>query len=96
MTPVVHPGRFLKLELKARSMSANQLALAVGVPSGQITDIINEKRGITADTATRLGRFFGVPPRFWVDFQSEYELAVVARDKGAEIARRVRPADEAA
>jgi addiction module HigA family antidote len=95
MAPVVHPGRFLKRELVARSLSANRLSLDIGVPSGRITDILNERRGITADTAVRLGRYFGNNPQFWLDLQSQYDIGIVQREKGAEIARRVRPADAA-
>ena len=62
MVPV-HPGKILKRELAARHLSANQLALALRVPSGRITDILNGKRGITAETALRLGRYFGNAPR---------------------------------
>jgi addiction module HigA family antidote len=95
MPPVVHPGRFLKRELAARGLSANRLALDLGVPSGRITDILNGRRGITADTAVRLGRYFGNRPQFWLDLQSQYEIALVERDRGGEIAERVRPADAA-
>jgi addiction module HigA family antidote len=56
MTPVSHPGRLLKRELTARKLSANRLSLDIGVPSGRITDILNARRSITADTAVRLGR----------------------------------------
>jgi antitoxin HigA-1 len=95
MAPVVHPGRLLKRELAARKLSANRLSLDIGVPSGRITDILNGRRGITADTAVRLGRYFGNSPQFWLDLQSQYDIGVVEREKGAEIARRVRPADAA-
>ncbi len=95
MPPAVHPGRLLKRELTARSLSANRLALDIGVPSGRITDILNSRRSITADTAVRLGRYFGNGARFWLDLQSQYEIAVIEREHGAEIARRVRPADAA-
>ena len=91
----VHPGRLLRRELRARDLSANRLALDLGVPSGRITDILNERRSITADTAIRLGRYFGNRPQFWLDLQSQYDIAVVERDHGREIARRVRPADAA-
>ena len=90
-----HPGRFLKRELKARELSANRLALDLGVPSGRITDILNGRRSITADTAVRLGRYFGNRAQFWLDLQSQYDIAVIEREHGAEIARRVRPADAA-
>jgi antitoxin HigA-1 len=95
MPPAVHPGRRLKRELAARSLSANRLALDLSVPSGRVTDILNGRRGITADTAIRLGRCFGNRPQFWLDLQSQYEIALVERDRGSEIAQRVRPADAA-
>jgi len=95
MAPVAHPGRLLKRELVARKLSANRLALDIGVPSGRITDIINGRRSITADTAVRLGRYFGNSAQFWLDLQSQYDIAVIEREHGAEIARRVRPADAA-
>lgn len=95
MTPVSHPGRLLKRELAARKLSANRLALDLGVPSGRITDILNGRRAISADTAVRLGRYLGNSAQFWLDLQGQYEIALVERDRGAEIARRVRPADAA-
>lgn len=95
MAPVVHPGRLLKREMAARDLSANRLALDLGVPSGRITDILNGRRAITADTALRLARYFGNSAQFWLDLQSQYDIAVVEREKGAEIAKRVRPADAA-
>ena len=95
MPPAVHPGRLLKRELNARQLSANRLALDIGVPSGRITDILNGRRAITADTAVRLGRYFGNGAQFWLDLQGQYDIGVVEREKGAEIIRRVRPADAA-
>src|SRR5476649_2629400 len=95
MAPVVHPGRLLKRELAARKLSANRLSLDIGVPSGRITDILNARRAITADTAVRLGRYFGNSAQFWHDLQGQHDIAVVEREKGAEIAKRVRPADAA-
>lgn len=95
MTPVSHPGRLLKRELAARGLSANRLAIDLGVPSGRITDILNGRRAISADTAVRLGRYFGNGAQFWLDLQGQYEIAKVEREKGAEIARRVTPADAA-
>jgi antitoxin HigA-1 len=95
MPPAVHPGRFLKRELGARVLSANRLALDIGVPSGRITGILNGRRGISADTAVRLGRYFGNRPQFWLDLQSQYDIAVIECDHGAEISRRVRSADAA-
>jgi addiction module HigA family antidote len=95
MTPVSHPGRLLKRELAARRLSANRLSLDIGVPSGRITDILNARRSITADTAVRLGRYFGNGAQFWLDLQGQYDIAVVEREHGREIAKRVRPADAA-
>jgi len=95
MATATHPGSLLKRELKARALSANRLALDLGVPSGRITDILNGRRSITADTAVRLGRYFGNRAQFWLDLQSQYDIAVIEREHGAEIARRVRPADAA-
>ena len=60
----IHPGRILKREIDARGLSANKLALALRVPSGRITQIINGKRGISAESALRLSRYFGNSARF--------------------------------
>jgi addiction module HigA family antidote len=95
MIQVVHPGRLLKRELDARGLSANRLALDLGVPSGRITDILNGRRSITADTAVRLGRYFGNRAQFWLDLQTQHDIAVVEAERGNEIAKRVRPADAA-
>jgi len=90
MVPV-HPGRVLKRELTSRDLSANRLALALRLPSGRITDILNGKRGISPDTALRLGRYFGNSPRFWLNLQTAYELAVAEKESGARIASEVKP-----
>lgn len=95
MTPLAHPGGLLKREMTARSLSANRLALDLGVPSGRVTDILNGRRSITAETAVRLGRYFGNGAQFWLNLQSQYDIALVERDRGEEIARSVRPADAA-
>jgi addiction module HigA family antidote len=95
MSLFAHPGRLLKREMTVRALSANRLSLDLGVPSGRITDILNGRRAITADTAIRLGRYFGNSPQFWLDLQGQYDIAVVEQDRGTEIARRVRPADAA-
>jgi addiction module HigA family antidote len=95
MAPIVHPGRLLKRELTARRFSAIRLSLDIDVPSGRVTGILNGRRSITADTAVRLGRYFGNGAQFWLDLQGQYDIGVVEREKGAEIAKRVRPADAA-
>jgi addiction module HigA family antidote len=94
-TLIAHPGRFLRRELAARGLSANRLALDLVVPSGRITDILNGRRSITADTAVRLGLYFGNGAQFWLDLQGQHDIAVVEQERGNEIARRVRPADAA-
>ena len=85
MPAAAHPGRLLRRELTARGLSANRLALDIGVPSGRITDILNGRRSITADLAVRLGRYFGNSAQFWLDLQSQYDIAVVERERGREI-----------
>lgn len=91
MTPI-HPGRILKRELAARKLSANRLALALRVPSGRITDILNGKRGITPDTALRFARFFGNSAEFWMNLQTRYDLAIATQELGASIAAEVQRA----
>jgi antitoxin HigA-1 len=95
MAPIAHPGRLLRREIAARGLSANRLALDLGVPSGRITDIVSGRRSITADTAVRLGRYFGNRPQFWIDLQGQYDIAVVEHERGREIAKRVRPPNAA-
>ena len=91
MPLVSHPVRLLKRELAASHLSANRLALDLGVPSGRTTDILNGRRSITAETAVRLGRYFGNRAQFWLDLQGQYDIEIVERERGAEIARQVRP-----
>ena len=86
----IHPGRILKRELKTRQLSANRLALDLRVPSGRITGILNEKRSISADTALRLGRYFGTSPQFWANLQMQYDLAVAENRVGRVIAQEVQ------
>lgn len=86
----VHPGRILKRELVAREMSANRLALALCLPSGRISDILNGKRGISPETALRLARYFGNSARFWLNLQMAFELAVAEQTMGARVAEEVR------
>ena len=88
MTPI-HPGRILKRELAVRDLSANKLALALRVPSGRITSILNGKRSISPDTALRLARYFGNSAQFWMNLQTRYDLTVAERDLGKRIAAEV-------
>jgi antitoxin HigA-1 len=87
--PPVHPGETLAEEMAARGLSANALALKLRVPANRVTEIANGERGISAETALRLGRYFGTGARFWVNLQARYELALAERELGARIEREV-------
>ena len=85
-----HPGKILRNELEARGLSANNLAISLGVPSGRIIDILRGKRAITPDTAIRIGCFFGNSPQFWLNLQTQYDLAATELKRGIEIRAQVR------
>jgi len=86
----IHPGEILSEEfLKPMAISINRLARDIAVPPGRISEIVNGKRGITADTALRLAYFFGVSEELWLGLQVEYDLRVVRQAKGEEIETRV-------
>ena len=87
----IHPGEVLLKEfLDPMGLSQNRLALGIGVPARRINEIVLGKRGITADTALRLAKFFGMSAQFWTGLQSEYELDVVAEEFGDRIDREVK------
>ena len=88
----IHPGRILKREIVSRNLSANRLALALRVPSGRITQILNGKRGISAETALRLAHYFGNSAQFWLNLQSRFDLAVAEQDIGAKVNAEVERA----
>ncbi len=81
----IHPGDFLADELEDLGLSAAELARIVRVPANRISQIIAGKRNITADTALRLGRYFGTGPRIWLNLQTAYELDLAQRRAGKEI-----------
>jgi addiction module HigA family antidote len=81
----IHPGRILKREITARNLSANKLALVLRVPSGRITKILNGQRGISAETALRLSRYFGNSAQFWMNLQTRYELTAAESEMGSRI-----------
>jgi addiction module HigA family antidote len=89
--PPVRPGRVLKGELKDINMSANALALALRIPANRVTAIINGQRSITADTAMRLGRFFGTSAQLWMNLQAHYDLQVAEDATARKIAEEVQP-----
>ncbi|MGA8262029.1 MAG: HigA family addiction module antitoxin [Arenicellales bacterium] len=86
---IPHPGAALAQAMKAKGLSANRLALGLRVPSGRITSIMNGKRGITAETALRLARFFSTSEEYWMDLQSRYELAEARARHGRQIDEEV-------
>ena len=88
-TIAIHPGEHLAEELEELGMSAAELARQLKVPTNRITGILNGQRGITGDTALRLGHFFGTSPQFWLNLQSLYELRLAERKAGKSI--RVLP-----
>jgi len=90
--PPIHPGEVLREEfLVPLGMSANQLAIALRVPATRVNDIVNEKRGITTDTALRLSRYFGTTARFWLNMQTSWELEVAEDQLAEAVAREVLP-----
>jgi addiction module HigA family antidote len=87
----VHPGEVLLEEfLKPMSLSQNRLALDIGVPARRINEIVLGKRGVTADTALRLARYFGTSPQFWLGLQKDYELDVAADALEERLEREVK------
>ncbi len=82
----IHPGEILREEyLAPLGMSANKLAQAIGVPANRISQIVAEKRVLTADTALRLAKAFGTSPEFWLNLQIAYDLRLAERASGASI-----------
>ena len=87
----IHPGEILKGELEELNLSANAFAKALDVPTNRITAILNEQRGVSADTALRLAQFFGSTPDFWMSLQSSYDVKVARAAVGKEIEKSVKP-----
>ncbi|MFY9842281.1 MAG: HigA family addiction module antitoxin [Terriglobales bacterium] len=82
----VHPGEILREEfLKPMDISAYELAKRLRVPAPRVNDIVLERRGISADTAVRLSRFFGTTEQFWLNLQAAYEISRVKSEHGSEI-----------
>jgi addiction module HigA family antidote len=82
----VHPGAILMEDfLKPMGISINKLARDIDVPPGRISTIVNGKRSITADTALRLGLYFGVSPELWLNLQTDYDLRVARRETALHI-----------
>lgn len=94
-TPI-HPGEHLAEELREIGMSAAELARQIKVPVNRITGILNGQRGVTADTALRLGHWFGTSPQFWMNLQQTYELRIAEAASAKHIAELPRRASRAA
>lgn len=78
----IHPGEVLMEDfIEGFGITQNRLAVAIGVPPRRINEIVHGKRGITADTAVRLAKYFGTSAEFWMNLQSHYELRVALRDR---------------
>ena len=90
----VHPGEVLREDfLRPLGMSANALAKALSVPAPRINDIVRERRGVTADTAMRLARYFGGDARSWLNLQAAYDLRVAQIANARRIEREIAPAE---
>ena len=88
----VHPGEILEKEfLEPMGLTQNRLALALGVPARRINEIVLEKRGITADTALRLARYFKMSPQFWLGLQMDYELDLAEDALEGRLEKEIKP-----
>jgi addiction module HigA family antidote len=90
--PALHPGEMLREDfMKPLGLSANALAIALRVPVTRISEIVRERRGITADTALRLARYFSMTPEFWMRLQMDFDLESAADSQAASIRDEIRP-----
>ncbi|MCL7944677.1 HigA family addiction module antitoxin [Marinobacter sp. ATCH36] len=88
----IHPGEIIREEyLAPLEMSVNALSKALHVPATRMNEIVRENRGVTADTAMRLARYFGTSERFWLNLQTEFELRRAQNSKAEQVAREVQP-----
>ena len=88
----IHPGEILRGEyLEPLEMSVNALANALHVPATRMNEIVRGNRGVSADTALRLARYFGTSARFWLNLQTEFELRQAEVEKAAKIAKEIQP-----
>jgi antitoxin HigA-1 len=87
-----HPGETIKEDcLASLGLSVNQLAKELGITAARLNEIVRGRRGITADTALRLARYFGTSPEFWLNLQSLYDLRMAQIKAGRQIEKRVKP-----
>ena len=94
--PPVHPGEILREDLmKPLGLSINRVARDLRVPVTRMSEIVNRRRSVSADTALRLSRYFGSSPQFWMNLQAAYDLEVVTRASAERIERDVHPREAA-
>jgi addiction module HigA family antidote len=94
--PFPHPGETIREDyLKPLGMSVNRLAIELRVPATRMTEIVNGRRSITADTALRLARYFNTTAKFWLNLQASYDLAKASESRLEEIERSIRPREAA-
>lgn len=95
--PPTHPGDILLHDfLEPLNMSANALATALHVPANRITGILNHTRGVSADTALRLARYFGNSPEFWLGLQADFDLRTTQAEIGRRLEKEIAPYPAAA
>jgi antitoxin HigA-1 len=88
-----HPGEILRTQfMEPQGLSASALAIRLHVPAPRVNDIVRERRGISPDSALRLARFFRTTPKYWMDLQTDYDLAVANALAGEQIQNEVQPA----
>ena len=92
----VHPGEILREQLDVLGLSANALSKELGVPVNRVTMILNGQRGVSADTALRLSRYFGTTPQLWLNLQKTWELRRAEIQTGSQIREQVSPRHSAA
>jgi addiction module HigA family antidote len=96
LRPPVHPGSVLKEDLLDPSgMSINRLAKELHVPANRLSQIVQGKRGISADTSLHLARYFGFTPEYWINLQTHYDLEVIRRESIRRIEREIKPREAA-
>lgn len=89
--PAIHPGEHLRDEMEELGLSARAFAGRLDIPVNRVTQILNGQRGIAADTALRLARYFGTGAEFWMNLQQIYEFRLAEQESGRDVAARVRP-----
>ena len=90
--PNIHPGEVLREEfLTPMGISAYRLTKETGLPHSRVSDLLAGRRGVSADTALRLARYFGTTPNFWLNLQTAYDIEEAERENGSDIRERIRP-----